>query len=171
MHFANFFLQEKLVCSDLYDSLFYVFSCKRLRRNIWEINLWSNKFLILAWLVGILMLIAALYIPFLQTLLKTVPLNSFDWSLILILGFLNIFLIEITKSHYNRVGFAFEQPGKGIKIHDHRQRIVFRSISWYTTILINWTKKYFSIEDYEKANDIIVQSIEILEKEKNRMKQ
>ena len=79
------------------DSLFYVFSCKSLRRNLWEINLWSNRFLILAWLIGILMLLAALYIPFLQTLLKTVPLNSFDWSLVLILGFLNIFLIEITK--------------------------------------------------------------------------
>ncbi|MFH1938112.1 MAG: HAD-IC family P-type ATPase [Patescibacteria group bacterium] len=79
------------------DSLLYVFSCKSLRRNLWEINLWSNKFLILALLIGILMLLSAFYVPFLQTLLKTVPLNFFDWSLVLILGFLNIFLIEATK--------------------------------------------------------------------------
>lgn len=75
-------------------------------------------------------------------------------------------LFDINKSHYNRVGFAFEKPEKGKKVHNHRQRIVFKSISWYTTTLINWTKKYFSIEDYEKANDIIVKSIEILEKSK-----
>jgi len=79
------------------DSLFYIFSCKSLRRNLWEIDLWSNKFLLLAWLFGILMLLSALYIPFLQTLLKTTSLNLFDWSLILGLGLLNIFLIEVTK--------------------------------------------------------------------------
>ncbi|MBN1215717.1 MAG: DEAD/DEAH box helicase [Candidatus Lokiarchaeota archaeon] len=75
-------------------------------------------------------------------------------------------LFDINKSHYNRVGFAFKTPERGRKLHEHRQRIVFKSISWYTTTLINWTKKYFSIDDYDKVNDIIVKSIDILEKAK-----
>lgn len=79
------------------DSLFYIFSCKSLRRNIWEINPFSNKFLIYSWFFGVVMLLAALYLPFLQIILKTVPLNIFDWSLIMALGALNFFLIEITK--------------------------------------------------------------------------
>jgi Ca2+-transporting ATPase len=79
------------------DSLFYVFSCKSLRRNLWQINPFSNKFLLGAWLLGIVMLLAALYITPLQTLLKTVSLNFFDWTLILGLGILNITLIETTK--------------------------------------------------------------------------
>jgi len=79
------------------DSLFYVFSCKSLRRNLWQINPFSNKFLIAAWLFGILMLIAALYLSPLQDLLKTVPLTFFDWQLILALGLINIVLIEGTK--------------------------------------------------------------------------
>jgi len=79
------------------DSLFYVFSCKSLRRNLWHINIFSNKFLIYAWIFGIVMLLMALYIPFLQELLKTSSLGLFDWGLVLGLGILNIVLIEFTK--------------------------------------------------------------------------
>jgi len=79
------------------DSLFYVFSCKSLKRNIWRINILSNKLLIGAWAFGVVMLLGAIYLGPLQILLKTVPLNLFDWGLILGLGVLNIFLIELTK--------------------------------------------------------------------------
>lgn len=82
------------------DSLFYVFSCKSLRRNLWQINFFSNKFLILAWIFGVLMLLLAFYLPPFQTLLKTVPLNLFDWQLILGLGLINIALIEATKYYF-----------------------------------------------------------------------
>jgi len=82
------------------DSLFYIFSCKSLRRNIWHTNPFSNKFLILAWFFGVVMLLAALYLAPLQTLLKTTPLNLFDWSLILGIGLLNIILIEATKYYF-----------------------------------------------------------------------
>ncbi len=90
-------VQSILFAALAIDSLFYVFSCKSLRKNIWNIDLFSNKILILSWIVGTLALLAALYLPFLQTLLKTVPLNLYDWELILGIGFLNIILIEITK--------------------------------------------------------------------------
>ena len=82
------------------DSLFYIFSCKSLRRNIWQINLFSNKILIISWLFGVIMLLAAIYLEPLQKLLQTVSLNLFDWSLIMGLGILNIFLIEITKYYF-----------------------------------------------------------------------
>jgi len=82
------------------DSLFYVFSCKSLRRNLWHINPFSNKFLVLAWIFGMIMLLSALYLPVLQTLLRTVPLNLFDWQLVLGLGAFNIILIEATKWYF-----------------------------------------------------------------------
>ncbi len=82
------------------DSIFYVFSCKSLRRNLWHISPFSNKLLVFAWIFAIIMLLAALYLPALQTLLRTVPLNLFDWQLVLGLGFLNIFLIEATKWYF-----------------------------------------------------------------------
>ena len=81
-------------------SIFYVFSCKSLRKNIWHINLFSNKFLIYTWIFGVVALISALYLPPLQALLQTVPLTFFDWQLILTLGLLNVFLIEATKWYF-----------------------------------------------------------------------
>jgi len=82
------------------DSLFYVFSCKSLRKNIWHINPFSNKFLFFAWIIGLVMLLVALYAPPLQIILKTTSLNLFDWQLILGLGVLNIVLIEVTKWYF-----------------------------------------------------------------------
>ena len=79
------------------DSLFYILSCRSLRKNIWHFNHFSNKFLNWALLFGVFMLLAGLYLPPLQTLLKTTSLSLFDWSLLLGIGFLNILLIEATK--------------------------------------------------------------------------
>jgi Ca2+-transporting ATPase len=82
------------------DSLFYVFSCKSLRRNLWHINPFSNKFLVGAWVAGVLMLILALYVPGIQTLLKTTPLSLNDWLIILGLGVIELILIEATKHYF-----------------------------------------------------------------------
>jgi len=82
------------------DSLFYVFSCKSLRKNLWHIDLFSNKMLLIALLVGIIALVGAVYIPLLQGFLKTVPLSINDWAIILALGFVELFLIEITKWYF-----------------------------------------------------------------------
>jgi len=46
------------------------------------------------------MLFLAVYLPPFQSLLKTVPLNFFDWQLILGLGILNLILIEATKWYF-----------------------------------------------------------------------
>jgi Ca2+-transporting ATPase len=82
------------------DSIFYIFSCRSLRKNIWQINLFSNRFLILAWIFAIMVLLAGLYLPILQTFLKTTPLTFFDWQLVFGLGLLNLILIEATKWYF-----------------------------------------------------------------------
>jgi Ca2+-transporting ATPase len=82
------------------DSLFYIFSCKNLRKNLWQINPFSNKFLNFSWLVGIIALAAAVYIPILNTLLGTVPLNLKEWMLVLGLGIINLVMIEATKYYF-----------------------------------------------------------------------
>lgn len=79
------------------DSLLYVFSCKSLRKNLWHINPFSNKFLLYASGFGLTALLAAIYLPPFQTLLKTVPLGLIDWMIILGLGFLELILVEATK--------------------------------------------------------------------------
>ena len=96
------YIQTMIFTALSIDSLFYIFSCRSLRKNIWEINPFSNKFLILAWIVGVLALLAALYVPALQDLLRTVPLGASDWAIIIALGTIEIILIEATKYHFIR---------------------------------------------------------------------
>ncbi|MCK4453737.1 HAD-IC family P-type ATPase [Candidatus Parcubacteria bacterium] len=99
-HYEIQHIQSIIFAALAIDSLFYIFSCKSLRKNIWHINLLSNKFLIFAWIAGFFALLASLYLPVLQTFLRTVPLNSYDWKLILGVGFSNLILIEATKWYF-----------------------------------------------------------------------
>ncbi len=69
-------------------------------------------------------------------------------------------LFDINKSHYEKVGYSLEKAPK--KYHERQQRIVFKRISWHNTVLINWTKKYFSIDNFEKAKEILEKTIETL---------
>ncbi len=82
------------------DSLFYVFSCKSLRKNLWHINLFSNKFLIGSVIIGIIMLVVAVYVPLFQTLLKTAPLGVYDWLIIVTLGIIELGFIEAAKHYF-----------------------------------------------------------------------
>jgi len=79
------------------DSLLYAFSCKSLRKNIWQYNPFSNLWLVASVLASFAMLGAVIYIPLLQQLFKTHPLNLFDWTLLAGLGILNVICIEFGK--------------------------------------------------------------------------
>lgn len=79
------------------DSLLYVFSCRSLRRSLWQIKFWQNKRLIGAVAIGWLMLLAAVYLPPFQALLRTVPLHATDWLVVAVLGLINLGLIELAK--------------------------------------------------------------------------
>jgi len=82
------------------DSVFYVFSCRSLKRNIWHINIFSNRLLVIAWVVSIIALVATLYLPILNTLLKTVPLGFYDWIILVGLGLSELGLIEAAKHYF-----------------------------------------------------------------------
>jgi len=82
------------------DTVFYAFSCKNLTKNIWQYNPFSNLYLVGCMIFSILMLFFAIYLPFLQNFLKTVPLNSFHWMLLLGMGIINLILIEAIKWYF-----------------------------------------------------------------------
>ena len=82
------------------DTVFYALSCKNLRKNIWQYNPFSNLYLVGSMIFSTGMLFFAIYFPPSQNLLKTVPLNFFDWLLLLGLGMINLILIESTKWYF-----------------------------------------------------------------------
>lgn len=82
------------------DSLCYVFSCRSLRKNIWQMNPFSNKLLVVAVLFGFSMISVSLYIPFFQNILETVPLGANDWLILLGIAVFEIFAIEMVKEWF-----------------------------------------------------------------------
>ncbi|XOU94536.1 MAG: cation-translocating P-type ATPase [Candidatus Kerfeldbacteria bacterium] len=79
------------------SSLMYVFSCRSLKSSIFKVGIFSNRYLLAAVFVGLLLQLIAIYLPFFQNIFQTVSLNIADWGIILLLGGLAIFGIEISK--------------------------------------------------------------------------
>jgi len=82
------------------DSLLYVFSCRTLRHSILHSHFFKNPYLLIAVSFGAILQVAAIYIPFFQNVLKTVPLGLIEWSIVLIISFTVIIIIEIIKWIY-----------------------------------------------------------------------
>lgn len=68
-----------LVCAQL----FYVFECRSEVFSPFELGFLSNRFLVLAVGVSIVMQLSVIYMPFLQDVFKTVSLNWWQWVLVL----------------------------------------------------------------------------------------
>ena len=79
------------------DSLFYIFSIRSFRQSIFSINLFSNRYLVWAVALGLLMVAVGIYIPLFQKILRTVPLGLKDWLIVFIFGLINIIGIELAK--------------------------------------------------------------------------
>ncbi len=74
-----------------------VFNFRSLRAPISVIGLFSNPWVIAAWLFTVGLQVAAVYTPFLQNALHTVPLGWYDWGVILLLASPIFILTEMYK--------------------------------------------------------------------------
>ena len=91
------FIQTVIFVALGIDSLFYVFACRSFRKTIFHKSILANKPLLASVGIGFFLLLAAVYLPFLQTLLRTHPLGIREWLFLLSLGIFNLLAIEITK--------------------------------------------------------------------------
>lgn len=82
------------------DTAFVIFAYKNLRKNLWQIKAFSNQWLNLSVLFVFVSCLFAIYFPPFQVLLKTVALDFYGWALIVLVGFLSLALIEITKHYF-----------------------------------------------------------------------
>jgi len=79
--------------------LIYAISFKNLRKPILKMeNLFSNRFLFLGIFYGFLLLILAIYLPVLQRVLNTRPLELWHWVIVFSIGILTTILLEILKA-------------------------------------------------------------------------
>lgn len=78
-------------------SLFLAFSVRSLEKSILEYGLFSNGYLVMGTGFGMLMMLAAVYLPFLQTLFGTVSLPLYWAAGVAGVGVLNIVIVEFVK--------------------------------------------------------------------------
>lgn len=78
-------------------SLFAVLSIRNLKASIFSYNPFANRYLTISILIGFILTIAAIYVPFLQHYFGTVTLPA-EWLIgIFLFGMFNILLIELAK--------------------------------------------------------------------------
>lgn len=72
--------------------LIHVFDC-RSSRSVFYRNPFQNKYLVLAVLSSVLLMLAVMYVPALQPVFKTVPLTFREWCLVLVMAGIPTFLM------------------------------------------------------------------------------
>ena len=80
------------------SSLFYVFSCRSLSQSLFQMNPFSNPFLILAFFMGTAIHIAGVELPFFQRVLGTTGLSWGEWAFVFVIALGNLGLIEFFKA-------------------------------------------------------------------------
>ncbi|UCC75693.1 MAG: HAD-IC family P-type ATPase, partial [Anaerolineales bacterium] len=75
-------LRTIIFTSTVVFELFFVFNCRSEKRSVFRSNPFENRQLVFAVVLSLLLQVAVLYLPFLQPLFKTVPLNGSDWLIV-----------------------------------------------------------------------------------------
>lgn len=86
----------------IFKSLFSIFSLRSFNLPIHKIKHFHNPYLFLAFFSGLFLMVLAVYSPFLNKMLGTVPLEISAWIIVLVVALINIAMIEIVKFFFNR---------------------------------------------------------------------
>ena len=81
---------------------FNVWNCRSAEKSVFSMNPFSNKFLLGATFVVIILQLMAVYHPLFQKVFRTVPLDRNDWLIIIPVAFSIIIVEELRKFIYRR---------------------------------------------------------------------
>ena len=70
----------------VFAQLFYVFECRSEQLSPFELGFFGNRFLVFAVICSVFMQMLIIYLPFFQHVFKTVPLDGWQWVLILLIS-------------------------------------------------------------------------------------
>ena len=86
----------------IFKSITSIFSIRNLHLPIYKIPQFHNLYLFAAVAIGFLLMIGAVYLPFLNSVLKTAPLEISAWAIIIAVGIINLIITEIIKAYFIR---------------------------------------------------------------------
>ena len=82
--------------------LFRAYSSRSERHLIFEIGIFTNKTMVYATTLSFSLLLAVIYIPFLQPIFYTVPLEMAEWAVIMSFSIFPLLISELYKSLFSR---------------------------------------------------------------------
>jgi P-type Ca2+ transporter type 2C len=82
-----------LSCSQLFHS----FNCRSMTQSVWKIGFFTNPQIIAAFLISLLLQLAAVSVPMLQKIFKTESLNWIEWLIVIILSSFPLWAMEAVK--------------------------------------------------------------------------
>jgi len=77
--------------------LMHIFNVRKRAKFGLDKSLFDNKILIGALVLSVVLLLVAVYVPFMNTILGTVPLNGIDWLYIVVLGAVATTVVHLLK--------------------------------------------------------------------------
>lgn len=96
---------------------FRAFNARSGERTVFQLGLFRNKWLVFSITGAVLLQLAAVYLPFMQTIFRTVPLSLGRWAIVILAGG-SLFAIEETRKALFPGLFSLGkwQSGKGFSI-------------------------------------------------------
>ncbi|MGM0771643.1 MAG: cation-translocating P-type ATPase [Halobacteriota archaeon] len=85
----------------VFFEIFYLFSCKSIHENVFR-DIFSNRFMLGGVALVIILQVFITYNPFMNTILRTSPLETMDWLIIALTSSSVFFLIELEKYLRNK---------------------------------------------------------------------
>lgn len=95
-------LRSLIFVSMALTSVITAYNCRSLKTSLFKNRLFSNRFLNLAVVFSLLLLVLAVYLPPLQAILKTKPLGFVEWLLALGFAASNMAAIELVKRFFQK---------------------------------------------------------------------
>jgi cation-transporting P-type ATPase F len=77
--------------------IFYLLNCRSLTKPIFQIGVFSNKWIVVGILLMVLLQIAYTYLPAMNTIFQSAPLDLETWLRIMVLAAIAYFIIELDK--------------------------------------------------------------------------
>jgi Ca2+-transporting ATPase len=94
--------QTLAVTSIVFLQIFYLLNCRSLQRSIFSIGVFSNKSVLLGIAILVVLQVGFVYLPFMNTLFGSLPLDIYSWLESILFGALVLPIISIEKAIRNR---------------------------------------------------------------------
>ena len=85
------------------SQLIYTLSIRHNKKSIFEIGIFTNKYLIGAIILGIILQNVVITVPFLASVFKVFTLTPNDWMFVILLSLIPLIINEIAKIIYNKI--------------------------------------------------------------------